>query len=376
MKRTALALLTSALSLQAAAVVQLLPAGEFKGRDGRPGKDLTWKLPDDQGRALAAHMNERHASVRFNLDYEHQFFLAEQNGQPAPASGWATKFEWRDGIGLFATDMQWTARARQMIEAGEYAYLSPAIVYDKVTGEVTGVINASLTNIPALDISPVGQERLARLTAFSHDDTEHSDMNPVLKALLKALGLPDDATEQTATAALSALQQARSDLTALLKSMGLAETTNVQAATTAIATLRTKADQAASGGSGEPDPTKWVSMERFNTLSGEVAQLRSTNVNREVDELIAQATKDGKCAGVVADVWRDIGKKDIAQLRSLIEKSPANPALAGQTQTSGKKPEGGDSQLSAEEIAVCRATGIDPKDFAKTKAESTATAAA
>lgn len=375
MKRTAIALLSLALAAQASAQVQLLPAGEFSGRDGRPGKGLTWKLSDEQGRALAARLTARHATVRFNLDYEHQAMLAEENGQPAPASGWATKFEWRDGQGLFAVDMQWTARAKQMIEAGEYAYLSPVIAYDKTTGVVTGIVNAALTNIPALDMSPVAQQRVAALAARfpTEDDLEQSAMNPVLKALLKALGLADDATEAQATAALTSLQAARSDLTALLKSLGVAETTDVATATTAVAALRTKVAQAAQA--GEPDPTKWVSLDRFNELNGEVAKLKAAGVDRQVDELIAQAVADGKCAGVVADVWRDVGKKDVAHLRALIEKTPANPALAGQLQSAKTRPaDGASDALSDAEIAVCSATGISREDFLKQRKEQAATA--
>jgi phage I-like protein len=377
MKLTAVALLTAALALQAAAEVQLLPAGEFTGRDGRPGKGLTWKLADDKGRALAAKLNARHATVHFNLDYEHQAMLTETNGQPAPASGWGSKFEWRDGQGLFVLDMQWTAKAGQMIEDKEYKYLSPVIVYDKRTGEITDVINAALTNIPNLDINPVAQERIERLNA-NFSPTEIDSMNAILKALLIGLGLPatDATTEAQATAALTSLQTARSDLTALLKSLGVVETTDAATATTAIATLKAKADKAG-GAATDPDPTKWVSLDNFNTLSAEVAALRASGVHREVDELVAQATADGKCAGVVADVWRDVGKKDIAQLRALIEKTPANPALAGQRQTDKNKPAGGDGgdTLSVDEIAVCSATGITREDFLKTrKAAAAATA--
>jgi phage I-like protein len=128
------------------------------------------------------------------------------------------------------------------------------------------------------------------------------------------------------------------------------ETTDAATATTAIATLKAKADKAG-GAATDPDPTKWVSLDNFNTLSAEVAALRASGVHREVDELVAQATADGKCAGVVADVWRDVGKKDIA---------------AGG--------DGGDT-LSVDEIAVCSATGITREDFLKTrKAAAAATA--
>lgn len=361
MKLNAIALLSSALALQSTAAVQLLPAGEFAGRiSGRPGKGKKWKLSDPQGKALAERLNARHATVRFNFDYEHQFFLAASNGQPAPASGWATKFEWRDGAGLFTVDTQWTDRAKQMIEAGEYAYLSPAIEFDK-DGQVIDVINASLTNVPDLDISPVGLARLSALFPNDQEDEPHMD----IKAILAALGLGEAATQEQALSAIATLSAAAQDRTALLKSLGVPETTAIATATTAVATLRAKADAAPQG--GEPDPTKYVGIDKFNQLATEVATLRATQTGSEVEGLIQQAIKDGKCAGVVADVWRDVGKKDIAQLRALIDKTPANPALAGQRQTDNTKVNQGGEELDASEIAVCRATGIDPKDYLATR---------
>lgn len=376
MKKTAVALLTLALALQATADVHLLPVGEFVGRDGRPGKGLTWKLSDQQGRTLAAKLTARHARVQFNLDYEHQSMLSEQNGQPAPASGWATAFEWRDGVGLFALNVQWTAKAKEMIEAGEYKYISPVIVYDKQTGEVIDVLNASLVNIPCLDLSPVAQERVARLNASFSTHPEQS-MNEVLKALLKALGLPvtEATTAEQAVTAVSALKAAAMPAD-LVKALGLAETATPAEVVTAAVALKANADKAASlttevatlkasGAGGNPDPTKFVALESFNALTKEVAALRANGVDREVDELIAAARAEGKCSPVVEKVWRDIGKVDIAQLKALIKDTPANPALAGQTQTNGKSPAVVDPKApgTADELAMCKNLGISLEEF-------------
>ncbi|MDO8776208.1 MAG: phage protease [Burkholderiaceae bacterium] len=376
MKKTAVALLTLALALQATADVHLLPVGEFVGRDGRPGKGLTWKLSDQQGRTLAAKLTARHARVQFNLDYEHQSMLSEQNGQPAPASGWATAFEWRDGVGLFALNVQWTARAKEMIEAGEYKYISPVIVYDKETGQVIDVLNASLVNIPNLDLSPVAQERVARLNASFSTHPEQS-MNEVLKALLKALGLPvtEATTAEQAVTAVSALKAAALPAD-LVKALGLAETATPAEAVTAAAALKANADKAAglttevaalkaSGAGSNPDPTKFVSLESFNALNGEVAALRAAGVATEVDKLIDQARAEGKCSPVVEKVWRDIGKVDVAQLKALIKDTPANPALAGQTQTGGKAAAALDPKApgTPEELAMCKSMGLTLEQF-------------
>lgn len=350
MKKTSIALLFLALSLQASADVHLLPAGEFVGRDGRPGRGLTWKLSNPQGRALAARLNKRHSTVQFNLDYEHQAMLAESNGKPAPASGWAQNFEWRDGQGLFALAVQWTANAQQMIEAGEYKYISPVIAFDKTTGEVLNVMNAALVNIPNLDLNPVAQERVARLNAqfneylnaFSNPTLlPEKTMNPVLLACLAALGLPqtDAVTPEQATTAIAALK-AQADIATTL--------------TTEVAALK----------AATPDAAKYVSLEKFTTLSNELAALTAKQAGDEVDSLITQARLDGKCIPAVEAVWRDVGNANLAQLKSLIAAAPANPALAGQTQTQGKAPAGDANKTGTpEELAMCKNMGLTIEEF-------------
>jgi phage I-like protein len=330
MKHTAIALLAAALTLQANADVHLVPAGEFAGRDGRPLEARTWKLSDAQGQALAARLNARHDKTQFLFDYEHQVMLAEKNGQPAPAAGWAQRFEWRNGQGLYAIGVQWTERALQMLQSGEYRYISPVLVFNKKSGEVLDVINASLVGIPnLLDLNPAAHERVARLNAF-FTQQESSDMNPILKAVLLGLGLAESATETEATAALSALQTKAGQVEGLQTEVAQLKG-KVTASETEVATLRAKSGT-------EPDPAKWVSMDKFNSLNSEVVALNAKNNLREIDELIAGAKTAGKLTPAAESVWRAVGTADIAQLKALIDKTPANPALAGQSQTGGKNP--------------------------------------
>lgn len=347
MKKTAVALLSLALALQATADVHMLPVGEFVGRDGRPGEGLKWKLSEAQGRALAAKLNARHTSVQFNVDYEHQTLLAEKNGQPAPASGWSSAFEWREGEGLFALNMRWTAKAKQMIEAEEYKYLSPVIVFDKKTGEVLDVLNAALVAIPNLDLNPVAQERVARMNAdFLTTPPEQLPMNPVLMALLKALGLPET------------------------------EATTAEQATAAVAALKTSADQAAGltteiaalkAATGNPDPGKWVSLERFTQLGEQVAALSASQVDRQVDEILNAALAAGKCVPGEMAAYRDVGKHDLAQLKALLDARPVNPMLAGLNQTGGKPPVKADPNAAAtsDELAMCKNLGMTLEEFRK-----------
>lgn len=65
------------------------------------------------------------------LDYEHQTLRAAKNGLPAPAAAFFKKLEWRDGEGLFAIDVEWTAAAAAMVEAKEYRFISPYFLTTK-----------------------------------------------------------------------------------------------------------------------------------------------------------------------------------------------------------------------------------------------------
>ena len=105
--------------------VELLPAGEFSGRDGR-GPYVA-----DTAQILAAFTA---GAIPLPIDYEHQSLLAEDNGQPAPAAGWITEFDVRDRA-LWG-HVEWTDRAAAHIAAREYRFLSPVFCYEQRTGVV------------------------------------------------------------------------------------------------------------------------------------------------------------------------------------------------------------------------------------------------
>lgn len=144
--------------------VQLLPAGTFKTGDGRPEGLEAWRIDQSIANSLVARASSR--KNRFVIDYEHQT-LEKPTGE-VRAAGWFKNFEWREGEGLFATDVEWTAAASQMIKAGEYRYLSPVFRFDPTSGEVLEIVSAGITNTPALD----GMQELAALRRFMAEQTD------------------------------------------------------------------------------------------------------------------------------------------------------------------------------------------------------------
>lgn len=342
-------------ALNANGIIQLLPAGEFRSRDGRPAECAAWLTNADIAAKLIADIAALANPVV--IDYEHQTLLSAENGQKAPAAGWFTAdgMEWREGEGLFAK-VEWTETAKLHIDAKEYMFLSPVILYDKKTGAVRKILNAALTNNAAID----GMEEVsARLTAvFTQEEKLAMNMDELLEQLRWMLNLPTLATPeevlaelQKATAAIKAAQPeavaaAGFSITGLLASLG-----------TQVAVLKVAA----------PDPAKYVPVDTMQALQTEVAALRSERVARDVDGVITAALTAGKLLPPQEKWARDLGTKDLAALNQYLETT--QPVAALSAMQNGGKPPASEPQgdMSETELAMCRATGVSPEDFKKTK---------
>lgn len=341
--------------------IQVMPAGAFRPRDGRPMKVDAWRIDA----ALAAKVIERFRANKTPLviDYEHQTLQAEENGQPAPAAGFIRDLEWREGQGLFAK-VELTRRAREYVANGEYRYFSPVLTYHDRTGAVQMLLMGALTNNPALDgMAPIELRAAARFTLNS--DSKDSTMNKHLLALCVALALTTDNMDeaQLETAALAKIKelQATGDLAALRKELGLADDVGAEEVATAVAALKSKAD------AGTPDPKKFVSVDVVEALKTDLAALKGESTARAVDDLVKPALEDGRLLPAQEKWARDLGASDIAALKTYLEGAEPIAALRG-SQTGGRRPDTQDENgLSADELAVCSATGIAPAEFAKTK---------
>lgn len=345
-RKTSVAALSVTLNASAGEV-QLLPDGVFRATDGsgRPDDAPAWRMNAEVAKRLLARMAAKPNPIV--IDYEHQTLNAPTNGQPAPAAGWfaGTSLEYREGIGLFAINPAWTKRAAAHLESDEYKFASTVFEYDKATGDVIDVRMAALTNNPGL----TGMAAVA-LTALNDSHHQEAPMPELLKKLLAALGLSETTPEADVLAALDALKKSAADASA--------KTSEVAALTAKVATMT----QAA------PDPAKFVSVEVMTNLQTQVAALTAQVGGAQVDKVVAEAVDAGKLLPAQVDWAKDLGKTNLAALTAFIEKTPAIAALTG-TQTAGAAPAGGSgvAALTAVELSVCKATGISPEDYLKTK---------
>lgn len=99
------------------------------------------------------------------IDYEHQSF-DRCNRRPdglRPAAGWIGGLEVRED-GLWAVDVAWTPRARELLRNGEYRYFSPVIYWsDEDHSDVVALGPVGLTNDPAMHgVRPLAASRAAQ----------------------------------------------------------------------------------------------------------------------------------------------------------------------------------------------------------------------
>lgn len=344
----------TAVALVVKTEAQLLPAGKFKARDGRPGPGKFWELTDAQGVALAAQLTKTAQQSVFTFDYEHQFLNSLTNGQPAPSSGRTSEFEWRPGKGLYALNVKWTKRAQEMIDADEYIYISPLILHDD-KGSVTGILNASLTNVPAvLGMDALIADLNARSSLPFPSHTQEPAMN-LLQLLIAQLGIKADTTETEALSAVAALK-ARADAQPVIPQP-------------LAAALAIKADAPVADAVAAIEGLKASTKSTTDTIAAlttQVGQLQANQNQKDLDAVIDQGVKDGKILPASKDWAVNMGKADLAALKACLDSMPKLPF--GQTQSGGQDPGagGGAAALSGMSAEIAARLDLTQEEFSGT----------
>lgn len=341
--------------------IQLFPAGEFAGVDGRPtdvegGK---WVINAELAAALVAQIDA--AKTPLVIDYEHQTLRSAENGQPAPASGWFRKVEWREADGLFAVDVEWTANAAAMIAAKEYRFISPVFRYNK-RGEVRQLLHAALTNTPALDdmdeVMLAAASRLASLSTTETTKVDEEYLADLLTSLRWMLNLPVTSTPE----------EIKNELQKVIDAVSAGQGT--AAASVGLLNLLTQnADQIASLSVKAYDPAKHIALTAYNDLQTRYAALSQTTSAQELDGLVTAALSDGRLLPTQEGWAKDYGKQDMAGFKVWLDKAPPIAALNQQQSSNFTPPKTDDkvrsADMTAEQLAICSAFGHDPADIAR-----------
>ncbi|HML56419.1 MAG TPA: phage protease [Solidesulfovibrio magneticus] len=348
--------------------VQLFPDGDFEARDGRPGSlkgcsAKTWRLDADIAAALIDRADARETPLC--IDYEHHTLTAKDAGHKAVAAGWIEALAYVPGRGLFAR-VAWTDAAREHIRADEYRYISPLFTFDPETGAVLSLVNAALTNNPALD----GMAAVAAANQIATTNQPHTEalMDELLERLRWMLNLPVTATAEEIAAQLDKLK-------GMIGGEGDAAATSVDLLAilagkdAAIADLTAKA--------ATPDPAKFAPVEALSALTAENTDLKAKlaaasaqNGAAALSAEIKAAVADGRVHKSLEGWLADLAAKSPDAARDYLGKAAPVAALTAMQTSTVTPPAGaGTVALSAEEKEAAKLLGI-PEDVYATGKEA------
>jgi phage I-like protein len=284
------------------------------------------------------------------IDYEHQSL----GGGIAPAAGWIKDLTYRGDEGLWAL-VEWTGRARQYLQGCEYRYLSPVFLRREEDSRVVRLINAALTNNPAIDgMVPVtggaAQEPwhvLSRETDNNAGNNEGAEPCPaerkeeeLMQKVLEALGLQNTEGEDRAIEAIGVMRRELEDLG---ESLG-------------------KIREALGLGPEAGDTDLEGSLFAMKQAAVETESLRKELEGQEAREMVALAMKEGKVSPAQKDWAMDYALRDTESFRVFVASAPVVVPVGEVSRGYGIKRKSTVCPVQAE---VNRALGLSDERFMK-----------
>jgi len=311
-----LALNAEGASADAPEWIQLTPRGpRLPGMDGR-----AWTMPDP-AHVIAACRASRGGSIEIPVDFEHATHVKGEKGERADAIGWVRELEERDGA-LWGR-VEWRDVGRDAVASRAYRFISPGFSFAPGTRAVSRIVSVGLTNVPNFSMPALNSE-------------QETTMDP---DVLKALGLAPDSGPAAAVAAITMLKTA---------------------------------EQTALNRAQSPDPVQFVpradyelATNRLNTLEAEATARRETEITGAVDGAVA--------AGKIAPASKEFhlaacrAEGGLERFREMIT---ASPVIAAPTPPrADPTAPGGQPRLEADVLAMCRAWGMTPEEYAAAAAK-------
>lgn len=329
-------------------------------------------LTEMRANFLADHMPDHER--RLVIDYNHESERPHLSDGRAPAAGWIVELELRDGPSGRAElwgRPTWTAPAATAIEAGEYAYLSPAFVLasiDRVTGKPAGarIRSVALTNQPFLrEMEPVAAS-----------ETPPPPESPLLNALLLLFALPATAGEADVVAKCTELTEGRKRLAASLGlDVATATAADIEAALAAKSRAATVGEAVLTECKIAPEldgPAAIAALKPTLQHAGYVTATDHARVAGElqavrVEQAVTEALRSGKVVPATEAWARQYALSDLAGFTAWSKVAPAVAPPAAERKPPPTTAAGAKVALTDLERQVCEQTGVTPETFATLK---------
>lgn len=305
--------------------IKILPLGTVHSQKG------DFVVDDESFNLINRHFENR--GLDLVIDYEHQTLKDVQ----APAGGWIKKLvKTKDAI---AAQVEWTAKAKQYLENKEYKYLSPVVICRKSDGKAVALHSVALTNTPAID----GMFALVNSIDISSPAGAEGGNSMELKKIVALLGLPEDATE---TDVEKAIQE--------LKKQEKAE--EVVANKTIMDLLELKADAKTEDVAAKIMELKGTADKTKDEM---ILELKRRMDERDAEELVTMALKQGKISAAQKTWAKEYALKDAEGFQAFVAKAPAVVPI-GKTGSAGYQKEETDTELDPK---ILKNLGVSMEDI-------------
>ena len=367
--------------------VQLIPAGEFKGIDGRGPYHVA------NAQAVIASSMAR-AQGKLPVDENHGTQRAAKLGLGAPARGWIVEMATRED-GIWGR-VEWTEAGRALVGDGAYRGISPVFEHT-ASGGVVRILSAALTNDPNLSqlatlhdnlsaeergkLEPgdfaVPEKRELPIKDADHvklawdmvDRTmglsaeERAGARRRILARAKELGIDTSGWQKPAAHTHThAGNEDEMDLSELRRALGAdAATDDAGVITAAVRAVTERAEHARQTETRVGELTTQVAA-----LTTQIAEMGAAGKKTRAEAFIDQAIRDGKPILAVRDALIAQHMADPAGTETLVSGIPSlhTGGVVGNIQVMDA--EDGDA-LTEQEMSVAKAFGLDPKEAARAK---------
>lgn len=282
--------------------IKVTPRGKFTARDGR--------VFDVDPELLATRFAED--NVDLPVDVDHATVKKAMFGESAPAVGWISKLEAR-ADGLYGK-VEWLDEGLKVLAARTHRYVSPTLKHDD-NGKAYWLHSAALVAAPAASMPAVASADLSKTPSASQEPK-------MLKAIAFALGLTEDASEQSCLSALTSLK-------------------------------------------ARIDPAIHAeALKQVTTLSAELETIRKGEHQAKVDALIEGALKEKKIVPAQRDHYAALcaTPEGLAQVTALLGTVTSVLAASGLDE---KRPGDQVATLSAEDRDIMKQLGLSEDEYRK-----------
>lgn len=307
--------------------IKVLPTGWVKSQKG------TFLVDEKSIQMIISHFRSR--KIDLVVDYEHQTLSDVQ----APAGGWIKDLYPKDNA--LMAKVEWTSKACGYISNKEYRYLSPVVIVRESDNRVVYIHSVALTNTPAVDGMPA--------IVNSLDFKEESEEAMELEELIALLGLSETAT----------LEEVKEELKKLLEMAKNAddnEKTEVVANSTVLGLLGLTED------AKTEDVVTSIMKLKAGSSDVQLQKLVLQLKERDADEAVGAALKEGKITSAQKDWARSYALSDMEGFKKFVN---AAPVIVPQDMTETKDAPEKKGELTDADKFIMKSLGLSEEDAKK-----------